>query len=116
MEKRVLRLKVTMSFGMDQILVAGEYEGDSIPECLEREFKSGSPHVEEIITKVSVKAADKKPLEDNPARDAKKPTAKSKKQSDDDGVDEDKEAAAIKELEAMTKKEADVDVDFSGKK
>lgn len=50
-DKRVLRLKVTMVFGGQLTLPAGDYEGANIPEVLEAEYKLGSPHVDEIITR-----------------------------------------------------------------
>lgn len=52
--KRVLRLKVTMVFGGQLTLLAGDYEGDNIPDVLENEYKLGSPHIDEIITRAPV--------------------------------------------------------------
>ena len=64
-DKRTLRLKVTMCFGGQVTLIAGDYTGDNIPEVLENEFQAGSPHVEEVVTK-AVKVEDVK-VEDEKA-------------------------------------------------
>ncbi len=89
-DKRVLRLKVNMSFGGMDTLPAGDYEGDAIPDYLEREFQSGSPHVEEVITKVTVSdeeaaviasaqmTAEMQPEEVTPVKPAKSVAAKTK--------------------------------------
>jgi len=55
-KRRVLRLKTTMMFSGQLVMVPGDYEGDAIPPELEEEFESGSPHVEEVVTVLSAGA------------------------------------------------------------
>jgi hypothetical protein len=52
-DKRILRLKATLAFGSKLILPIGDYEGDNIPEDLEKEFELGSPHIEEVIVRAA---------------------------------------------------------------